>query len=115
MTVPFLLHWKRSGVVPVATTVKVAVSPTATVSFVGCVVMLGPTVVALTMSVDGSPFMPPASERILGVMEVATCPQPEPSTRATATDRRCFDPQDAAVRSLTGTHPAPDGAWVIVV
>ena len=44
-------HWYASGVVPVADTLKVAVSPTLTVWLCGCEVIVGAPVTALTVSV----------------------------------------------------------------
>jgi len=49
----FFCHWYVSGAVPAATTENVAVCPTVTVWFAGCVVMLGPTGAAVTVNVAG--------------------------------------------------------------
>src|SRR5207302_10781754 len=51
MAVPLFIHWELNGVVPVATTLNVAVCPTVTVWLAGWVVIEGATAAALTVSV----------------------------------------------------------------
>jgi hypothetical protein len=51
MLAPFFCHWKLSGAVPPATTVKLAVCPAVTVWFAGGVVIVGATADVFTVSV----------------------------------------------------------------
>jgi hypothetical protein len=51
MSVPLRCHRYDSGAVPAATTVKVALAPTAATALAGGVVMLGATAAAVTVSV----------------------------------------------------------------
>src|SRR5438094_667167 len=51
MFAPFFCHWSLSGAVPAATTVNVAVCPAVTVWLTGCVVIVGATAAAFTVSV----------------------------------------------------------------
>src|SRR5260221_11957068 len=47
---PLFCHWKFNGAVPVATTVKLAVCPAVTAWLAGCMVIVGATAAAFTVS-----------------------------------------------------------------
>src|SRR5438874_5327864 len=51
MLTPWFCPWSPSGAVPAATTANVAVCPAVTVWFAGCVVIVGATAAAFTVSV----------------------------------------------------------------
>src|SRR5260370_17227932 len=56
----FCCHWQPSGAVPAATTVKLAVCPAVTVWLAGCVVIVGATGAAFTVSVAAALVTVPA-------------------------------------------------------
>src|SRR5258705_3241556 len=60
MFTPFFCHWQASGAVPAAVTVNVAVCPAVTVWFAGCVVIVGATGAAFTVSVADALVTVPA-------------------------------------------------------
>src|SRR5437867_7231179 len=63
MFAPFFCHWLPSGAVPAATTANVAVCPAVTVWFAGCVVIVGATAAAFTVSVAA--LLVPVSAELL--------------------------------------------------
>src|SRR5437867_13047311 len=71
MFAPFFCHWLPSGAVPAATTANVAVCPAVTVWFAGCVVIVGATAAAFTVSVAALLVTVPAAL-------LATTPNVEP-------------------------------------
>jgi hypothetical protein len=68
---PFFCHWYVNGPVPPATTANVAVCPAVTVMLAGCVVIVGATADAFTVSVAVPLVTDPA---VLVIVTLKTAP-----------------------------------------